>query len=78
MTPQGMPSPPFVLGTEAPVTYDPIGRCIYCDSETSELGDEYIIPYSLNGTHVLPEASCRTCEGVTSYLVPASENLPAS
>jgi hypothetical protein len=65
---EGMPSPPFVLGVDPSVIYAPVGRCIYCDGETSELGDEHIIPYSLNGTHILPEASCRTCEAVTSYL----------
>ena len=51
------------------VTYAPIGRCIYCtDTGANGLGDEHIIPFALNGTVVLPKASCHTCEGVTSYL----------
>jgi hypothetical protein len=46
-----------------------VGRCIYCpDDGSGGLGDEHIIPYSLNGTQVLPQASCRNCERVTSYL----------
>jgi len=63
---------PFVLTTDPPKIYDPVGRCIYCsyspDDGSTALGDEHIIPFSLNGTHVLPLASCRKCEKVTSYL----------
>jgi hypothetical protein len=59
----------FTLGTDPPVTYPSVGRCIYCPDEgASRLGDEHIIPFALNGTQVLPQASCRECEGVTSYL----------
>lgn len=42
--------------------YPPVGRCIYCSSITSDLGDEHIIPFSLNGGMVLPKASCHSCE----------------
>jgi hypothetical protein len=59
----------LTLNTDPPVVYPPVGRCIYCSSDGSDgLGDEHIIPYSLNGTRILPKASCHKCEGVTSYL----------
>lgn len=59
----------FELATDPPVTYAPVGRCIYCSSSDSHaLGDEHIIPYSLNGTQILPRASCRKCEAITSHL----------
>jgi hypothetical protein len=45
--------------------YSPVGKCIYCGS-TSDLGDEHIVPYSLMGLWVLPKASCRNCEKITS------------
>ena len=59
----------FQLTTDPPITYDPVGRCIYCqDDGSSKLSDEHIIPFSLNGTQVLPQASCRKCARITSYL----------
>jgi hypothetical protein len=59
----------FELATDPPITYAPVGRCIYCpDDGSNGLGDEHIIPFSLNGTLILPEASCHKCEKVTSYL----------
>ena len=50
--------------------YDPVGRCIYCGSDggTDGLRSEHILPFSLGGTAELPAASCRKCEGITSYL----------
>jgi hypothetical protein len=58
----------FGLG-DPPVTYAPVGHCIYCpDDGANGLGDEHIIPYALNGTQILPKASCHKCEGITSYL----------
>jgi hypothetical protein len=44
-----------------------VGRCIYCADGVGE-GDEHIIPYSLNGTQILPRASCHDCERITSYI----------
>lgn len=45
----------------------PVGQCIYCLSEASDLlTDEHIIPYSLDGTLLLTEASCTACNKVTS------------
>jgi hypothetical protein len=49
-------------------TYAPVGHCIYCGSDGGEqgLGDEHIVPFSLGGMLVLPKASCRACEAITS------------
>lgn len=49
-------------------TYLPVGHCIYCGSDGGEqgLGDEHIVPFSLGGMSVLPEASCRACEAIIS------------
>jgi hypothetical protein len=47
--------------------YMPVGQCIYCGSR-SNLGDEHIIPYSLGGGMILPDASCYECGKVTSYI----------
>jgi hypothetical protein len=59
----------FTRATDPPINYAPVGRCIYClDDGAGGLGDEHIIPYSLNGTQILPQASCRKCEVVTSKL----------
>src|SRR5215467_13531941 len=52
---------------DPPITYPPVGRCIYCPDGAGE-GDEHIIPYSLNGTQILPRASCHDCERITSYI----------
>jgi hypothetical protein len=48
-------------------TYDPVGRCIYCEATTPTDGadrfsDEHIIPLGLGGNLVLPEASCAKCQ----------------
>jgi len=51
--------------------YPPLRKCIYCGalpSPPSRLGDEHIIALSLGGVSILPEASCRDCEKITSYL----------
>jgi hypothetical protein len=50
-------------------TYDPVGRCIYCPRTAEipkELGDEHIIPLSFAGRRILPAASCRHHERVTT------------
>lgn len=49
------------------ITLDPVDRCIYCSS-TTNLEDEHIVPYSLDGHIVLPKASCRECARITSYI----------
>jgi hypothetical protein len=58
----------FELATDPPVIYSAVGRCIYCTSDSDRLGDEHIVPYALNGTQVLPLASCPECAKITSYL----------
>jgi SEC-C motif len=64
------PVPPWV--TPQTIRYPPVGRCIYCDADTYEpgtsrrLGDEHIIPEGLGGHLLLPEASCKACEAITS------------
>jgi len=46
------------------VTYKPVGRCIYCGA-TTDLRKEHILPFGLNGTAVLPEATCGRCAQIT-------------
>ncbi len=52
--------------------YAPVGLCIYCGAtewsaqQQRKLGDEHIIPEGLGGALILPEASCRACEAITS------------
>ena len=49
-------------------TYDPAGRCIYCGDDAVALGQEHIIPLSLGGEAVIPEASCTPCaEEIKKY-----------
>lgn len=57
------------------MTYDSVGRCIYCGSTvyaegepSHPLGDEHIIPQGIGGKLLLPEASCKNCERITSRL----------
>jgi hypothetical protein len=44
-----------------------INKCIYC-GELEGLTDEHIIPYSLNGNHILQKASCPACCKITSKI----------
>jgi len=51
--------------------YDPIGKCVYCKTETysdneKKLHREHIIPRSFGGKFVLLEASCKECARITS------------
>lgn len=54
--------------------YAPIGSCIYCGSlkwsaeQPRKLGDEHIVPEGLGGRLLLPEASCKKCEEITSKI----------
>jgi hypothetical protein len=43
----------------------PVGSCIYCGSR-DDLTDEHIIPAALGGNYVLPQASCKECNKITS------------
>lgn len=49
-----------------PVCFKPANECIYCGETNLELSDEHIIPYSLDGAWVYPQASCKACEKITS------------
>ena len=42
-----------------------VGQCIYCRTTTGELQKEHIIPYGLNGEHLLLHASCNSCADIT-------------
>jgi hypothetical protein len=47
--------------------FQPVGRCIYCGYHgPGYLGDEHVVPFSLGGELILPKASCRDCEKITS------------
>jgi hypothetical protein len=53
------------------MSYSPVGKCIYCGTAEWEsgsgrkLGDEHIIPLSIGGNLLLPQASCKRCERLT-------------
>jgi hypothetical protein len=50
-------------------TYPAFGRCIYCSPTAkipNHLGDEHIIPLSFGGGRLLPRASCRDHETITT------------
>jgi hypothetical protein len=49
----------------AKITYRPVGYCIYCFG-TENLTREHIVAFGLNGTAVLPAASCDRCREITS------------
>ena len=51
------------MSDERQSTY--VGVCIYCSS-TDDLTDEHAIPYALNGNRVLRNASCTSCNKVTT------------
>lgn len=55
----GTPRHTKVLGTA--------NACIYCGS-TSDLSDEHIIPYALEGEFVIRTGSCRSCAEKTSRI----------
>jgi hypothetical protein len=51
-------------------TYPGFGRCIFCNSDGAGDGlrKEHIIPKSLGGNAVIADASCQSCEAITSYI----------
>ena len=44
------------------MVYDPIGHCIYCRAHDKKLTDEHTIPDGMGGRHILPKASCESCQ----------------
>lgn len=55
-----------VRENEPTITYNPVGRCIYCRNQAANLQREHIIPFGLGGTLILPEASCAECAKKTA------------
>jgi hypothetical protein len=50
----------------APSSFKPASRCIYCGELSGKRGDEHIVPYALaKNSLVFPQASCRKCEVIT-------------
>jgi hypothetical protein len=50
-------------------TYLPAWQCIYCGTkDRGELGQEHIIPLSLNGMLIFPRSSCRDCAAITGRI----------
>jgi hypothetical protein len=50
----------------APFSFKPASRCIYCGELSGKRGDEHIVPYALaKNSLVFPQASCRKCEVIT-------------
>lgn len=45
---------------------DPVGCCIYCGATDIELSDEHVVPFSLGGKAIVPDASCPKCSDITS------------
>ena len=41
------------------------GRCIYCGDDKSDLTDEHIIAFALDGEHAIEAASCPACSECT-------------
>jgi hypothetical protein len=54
-----------ILEVRTKVYGDPVGRCIYC-GESDGLTDEHVVPLGLSGNFVLPKASCKRCNSITS------------
>ena len=50
--------------SHGPTYYESKGECIYCGS-TNELSNEHIVPYALEGVHVLKDSSCKSCADLT-------------
>jgi hypothetical protein len=52
------------------IKYGPVGKCIYCGSDGTpeKLTDEHIIPKALAGRAILLEASCMSCQKITSAI----------
>lgn len=43
-----------------------INQCIYCLTREGKLTQEHIVPFGLNGEHILLHASCQKCAAITS------------
>ncbi len=45
-----------------------VNQCIYCHTTEGRLTQEHIVPFGLNGEHVLLHASCSKCAVITSKI----------
>lgn len=54
-----------VASVPHPSPFKPLGRCCYCGAADVALSDEHVIPFSLEGTLILPTASCLKCADIT-------------
>jgi len=63
-------SAPHAIPFNSRHLYGAADKCIYCGALISDgkLGDEHIIPTSFGGNLILPRASCRVCERITSKI----------
>jgi hypothetical protein len=55
----------FMPSPKKPFLYPAPGRCIYCGDDKSDLDEEHIISFALDGEHAIPAASCRECAKFT-------------
>ena len=55
------------MNVTQPKTYAPATRCIYCGSNAFRT-KEHIVPYGLGGAWVLPNASCKECQKITTKI----------
>jgi len=46
---------------QEPITYPPVGRCIYCGRSDTKLTKEHIVAEALGGKLILPKATCLEC-----------------
>jgi hypothetical protein len=58
----------IVMARPPPIkVYKPVWKCIYCGKDRFEctLGQDHVIPLSLDGRFILPRASCQVCSEIT-------------
>lgn len=48
--------------------YAPVGKCIYCGRSAVTLTDEHIVAAAIHGVWILPKASCKRCQKITTKL----------
>lgn len=49
------------------IVYPAVNKCVYCGSNEA-LTNEHIVPFGLHGDLLLPQASCQSCQKITSGL----------
>lgn len=56
----------FLIMRLPETVFPELGYCVYCGNTKEVFTREHIIPYALNGSFILPKASCRSCSMITS------------